>query len=127
MLVFEVVDLPGKPALLRLPNSVCLSLLSFNNKVSTNTSGSVSPESFSTMSGALTMPYLLETRKSTFEGLGCLGQPISFLLDLHVKPVHAPVHHIPVTKQDGLNSSWRKWLMLESWRKRNSLRTDAQT
>ena len=50
--------------------------------------------------GPLTKEYILQRKKETFEGLGCLGQPVTLILDLHVKPVHAPVHRIRVGKHE---------------------------
>ena len=103
VLSFEVVNLPGKPALLGLSDSMRLSLISFDERrVHSASANSQAAEMYSMLSGGgpLTKEYILQRKKETFEGLGCLGQPVTLILDPHVKPVHAPVHRIPVGKRE---------------------------
>ena len=42
----------------------------------------------------------MEGHSDVFTGLGNLGKPVSFILDLKVQPVHAPIHRIPVAKRE---------------------------
>ena len=67
------------------------------------------------------MQYLLESRKSSFDGLGCLGAStfhffliISFLLD-RVKPVHAQMHCIPVAKRDRAKKKLDEAVVAGKW------------
>ena len=110
---FEAVNLPGKPALIGLPDSTHLSLISFDKSCAFSGADTVKFDgeaySMSDMSDQrpqmpLIKDYLFKNCKNTFQFLGCLAKPVSVTLDPKVSPVHAPVHRIPVAKRDTVNA-----------------------
>ena len=106
---FHVVDLPCKPALLGLPDSIRLSLPEVDSSRVT-----VHPEQQATpnlqdcdevfflvsSSASLTKEEILQQYLSVFSGLGNVGKPASFVLDSHVVPVQAPRHRVSVVKRE---------------------------
>ncbi len=49
--------------------------------------------------GQLEKHHITTQYKTTFEGLGYLGPPVSFKLDHDITPVQMPVHRIPLAKR----------------------------
>ena len=104
LLDFHVVDLPHKPALLGLPDSIRLSLFDIDSsrvtaQRSLPTTAMEACEEISS-SVPLTKAEMLHRYSSVFSGLGNVGKPVSFVLDPHVVPVQAPRHRIPVAKRE---------------------------
>ena len=108
---FEVIDSKNlKPALLGVTDSLKLGLLSYD-KTRVCASSSQKLNTVADLDhakkcddqlahGSLTKEQLLETYAEAFTGLGKLGKPVSLVLDPEVKPVHAPIHRIPVSKRE---------------------------
>ena len=44
------------------------------------------------------MEFISKNCTSLFQGLGFLRQPVDFDLDPSIKPIHAPIHHQPISK-----------------------------
>ena len=55
--------------------------------------------------GTLTMEFISKNCTTLFQGLGFLGPSVDFDLDPHVKPIHAPVHHQPISKLDSIKKA----------------------
>ncbi len=105
-IMFEVVQ-GQQSALLGLSDSLKLGLISFNEKKSYIAPHPYTHDSISNVSsqadgkpGSLSKEYILQAYKSSFEGRGHVGKPVSFSLDESVTPIHAPIHRIPVSKRD---------------------------
>ena len=104
LLDFQVVDLPNKPALLGLPDSLRLSLVSIDSTRVTSQShiAEKSPQACHGIAPyvPLTKDTILSQFASTFTGLGNIGKPVSFSMDPNVTPIHAPPHRLPVAKRE---------------------------
>ena len=104
LLDFQVVDLPNKPALLGLPDSLRLSLVSIDSTRVTSQSHTAekSPQACHGIAPyvPLTKDTILSQFASTFTGLGNIGKPVSFSMDPNVTPIHAPPHRLPVAKRE---------------------------
>ena len=109
LLDFHIVDLPEKPALLGLPDSLRLSLLEVDStRVAVQPEGQAAADNGNDMQecdelsskAPLTKDEMLQQYSSVFSALGNVGKPVSFVLDPHVVPVQAPRHRIPVAKRD---------------------------
>lgn len=53
--------------------------------------------------GQLCKVHVLQQYENNFNGLGCLGPPVSFKVNNKVTPVQMPIHRIPVAKRE-----WQK-------------------
>ena len=99
---FEIIDNNddiGKPGLLGLKDCVKLGLIHYDDGVNVMKSSSGMFElSISDLPQPLQKESILHAYSDVFTGVGDLGQPVSFILDPNVVPVHAPVHRIPLAK-----------------------------
>lgn len=118
---FEVIDsamIPGKPALLSGKDSKRLGLVTFNkDKVFASASSTIKPpnprdifvHSVTTKQdprastaqatpGELTENIIKTKFPDNFKGLGLIGKPVHIETNPDVKPFHAAVHRIPVSK-----------------------------
>ena len=104
MLDFQVVDLPNKPALLGLPDSLRLSLVTVDDarvKAQPLAPSALPHDCHSVASRLpLTKDAILSQFPSTFRSLGNIGKPVSFVMDPTVSPIQSPSYHLPVAKQE---------------------------
>ena len=59
----------------------------------------ISPTRKLPVPGRLRMSDVLGQYKDVFQGLGCIGTPVTFKLDDTVTPINMPVHRVPISKR----------------------------
>ena len=100
---FEIIDNNdniGKPGLLGLKDCIKFALIQYDDQVNVMKSSSgMFKLSISDLPQPLQRESILHAYSDVFTGVGDLGQPVSFVLDPNVVPVHAPVHRIPLAKR----------------------------
>ena len=122
-ILFQVLPdnvMVGKPALLSGTDSIRLGLVTIEadeiyhlcNHVDNNAPNEckpvprpstkpiqISPTRKLPVPGRLRMSDVLGQYKDVFQGLGCIGTPVTFKLDDTVTPINMPVHRVPISKR----------------------------
>ena len=129
---FEIIDNNddiGKPRLLGLKDCVKLGLIHYDRVNVMKSSSAMFKLSISDLPQPLQKESILHASSDVFAGVGDLGQPVSFVLDPNVVPVHGPVHRISLAKRERTKQKtddMPKWLKQESCRKWISPQIGAQ-
>ncbi len=114
---FEVKDdtvIKGKPTLFGLGDSLRMGLVNFDNgcvylsknqgRRDQNLSQVNDIQPSTLRAGKTTKEDLVTAFSDNFEGMGDIDAPVHLEVDPNIRPHHAPVHRIPVSKRDAVKA-----------------------